>query len=193
MRIFRKDETLLVALAEGAYHSWWTTGIHGRGAIWIQFRPQSVKTGPVMEISFVGYIKFRNPVVEIVAKVVDFFLRRMKEPGSHPPADGGVPRVLHPFFGFRGAIGSGVGTVWWPIRRLFLRKETQRNRYGRPFDLQGAGWGVGSFHKQLSGCSAIHIERPFNSALRSGRLRTPVAVLEKHVSNFAPVHSAQER
>ena len=29
--IFHKDEKLLVALAEGAYHSWWTTGIHDRG------------------------------------------------------------------------------------------------------------------------------------------------------------------
>ena len=32
-----------------------------------------------MEISFVGYIKFRDPVVEFVAKVVDFYLRRMTD------------------------------------------------------------------------------------------------------------------
>ena len=77
--IFHKDEKQLVALAEGAYHSWWTTGIRGRGAIWIQFRPRLIKSGPVMENNFVGYIKFRNPVVEIVAKVADFFLRRMTD------------------------------------------------------------------------------------------------------------------
>lgn len=31
VHIFHKDEKLLVTLAEGAYHSWWTTGIRDRG------------------------------------------------------------------------------------------------------------------------------------------------------------------
>jgi hypothetical protein len=79
VRVHHKSESRLVAFIEGVYRSWWTTGIHGRAAVRIRFRPADAEGWPAMENDFLGFIKFRSPVVEFFARVVNFFLRRMTD------------------------------------------------------------------------------------------------------------------
>jgi hypothetical protein len=79
VRMHHVSETQLVSFVDGVYNSWWTTGIRGRAAIWLRFHPNVADGRPVMENDFVGFIEFPNPVVEFMAKVVDFFLRRMTD------------------------------------------------------------------------------------------------------------------
>lgn len=74
-----KSGDQVVAYMEGVYRSWWTSGIHGRAAVWLRFHPKELEGRSVMENQFLGFIKFTNPVVEIVAKVVNFVLRRLTD------------------------------------------------------------------------------------------------------------------
>ncbi|MFQ5692150.1 MAG: hypothetical protein ACE5IM_03785 [Nitrospinota bacterium] len=77
--LHHKSEDQLVSYLEGAYNAWWTTGIHGRAAVWLRFRPMKIEGRPVMENEFRGFIKFANPVVELVARIVNFFVQRLAE------------------------------------------------------------------------------------------------------------------
>ena len=77
VRMLHKSDRQVVSYVEGIYKSWWTTGIQGWGAIWLHFSPKTLDGRPLMENGFSGFIKFRNPVVDFVAKVMDFFLRRL--------------------------------------------------------------------------------------------------------------------
>lgn len=79
VRMHHVSETQIVSFVDGIYNAWWTTGIKGRAAIWLRFHPAVAEGRTVMENAFVGFIEFPNPIVEFMAKVVDFFLRRMTD------------------------------------------------------------------------------------------------------------------
>ncbi|MFQ5914525.1 MAG: hypothetical protein ACE5JS_15225 [Nitrospinota bacterium] len=77
--VHHKSDNQLISYVEGVYDSWWTPGIHGRAVIWLRFHPKKIEGHSVIENDMLGFIKFSNPVVDVIAKGVDFLVRRLTD------------------------------------------------------------------------------------------------------------------